>query len=68
VGKAPPDYARTWEPEPPIRLVRSRQLCDDLWMVVSSWIVDDRASFSRSARTLLELHGFDAAELPEDTL
>jgi hypothetical protein len=37
-------------------------------MVVSSWIVDDRASFSRSARTLLELHGFDAAELPEDTL
>ena len=40
-------------------MVNGRRLCDDLFMPVTVVIVDDHPSFRTSARTLLELEGFD---------
>jgi DNA-binding NarL/FixJ family response regulator len=40
-------------------VVADRPLCDDLLMPVTVVIVDDHPSFRTSARTLLELEGFD---------
>jgi DNA-binding NarL/FixJ family response regulator len=40
-------------------VVNGRPLCDDLLMPVTVVIVDDHPSFRTSARTLLELEGFD---------
>jgi DNA-binding NarL/FixJ family response regulator len=47
-------------------VVGERRLCDDLYMPVSVLIVDDHSSFRASARTLLELDGFQVVgEAPD---
>ena len=46
---------------------REVSLCDDAWIVRQTLlIVDDHEDFRSSARTLLELEGFDVVGLAED--
>ena len=40
-------------------MVASRPLCDHFYVAGTVLIVDDHASFRRSARTLLELEGYE---------
>jgi two-component system response regulator EvgA len=47
-------------------VVKTAGVCDDLRMAVRVLIVDDHPSFRASARTLLELEGFEVVGEAED--
>jgi DNA-binding NarL/FixJ family response regulator len=47
-------------------VVKVLRLCGILWMAVTVVIVDDHPSFRSSARTLLELEGFEIVGEAED--